>query len=231
MEEKQSCHHAQCVRLVPIFNHLEDAEMDMIAASARVLHLQKGEILFHAGERDDTLYIVNSGKVRMYRLSDSGKEQLVRILHPGDFTGEYTIFQPGSTHENYAEALENTSICQINQVDVQRYLVEYPEISLKILSEVTKRLESSERQTAQVAIENVESRLIAYLLELVEKESNSQPIVTLPMSKKDLASYLGTTPESISRKFTSLEQHGLIEQLPKKRIKILDVDELLFHAE
>src|SRR5699024_10292324 len=120
MEEKQSCHHAQCVRLVPIFNHLEDAEMDMIAASARVLHLQKGEILFHAGERDDTLYIVNSGKVRMYRLSDSGKEQLVRILHPGDVKAEYTIFQQRNTHENNTEAIENTSIYQINQVDVKR---------------------------------------------------------------------------------------------------------------
>src|SRR5699024_10242219 len=155
MEEKQSCHHAQCVRLVPIFNHLEDAEMDMIAASARVLHLQKGEMLFRAGERDDTLYIVNSGKVRMYRLSDSGKEQLVRILHPVDFTVAYSFFQPGSTHEIYAEALVNTFISHINQTEVQRYLVEYPEISYKILSEVTRRWESSARQTAQVAIENV----------------------------------------------------------------------------
>lgn len=234
MEQNKSCHHhghAECVRLVPIFNHLEDSQMDMIAESAKTLHLKKGEMLFRAGEEDDTLYIINSGKVSIYRLADSGKEQLVRILNPGDFTGEVAIFQPGSVHENYAEALQNTSICLIKRVDLQKYLLEYPQISLKILSEVTMRLKDSEKQTTQVAIENVESRLISFLAQCVEKESSNSPTIMLPMSKKDLASYLGTTPETISRKFTSLEQHGLIEQLPKKKIKILDLDQLLLHAE
>ena len=235
MEQNQGCHHlnehAQCVRLVPIFNHLEDRQMDMIAESAKTLDLQKAEMLFRAGEKDDTLYIVNSGKVRIYYLSDSGKEQLVRILNPGDFTGEVAIFQPGSVHENYAEALQNTSICLIKQGDLKKYLLEYPQISLKILSEVTMRLKNSEKQTTQVAIENVESRIISFLAENVEKGSGNSPTVTLPMSKKELASYLGTTPETISRRFTSLEQLGLIEQLPKREIKILDLDQLLLHSE
>ncbi|WP_241559002.1 Crp/Fnr family transcriptional regulator [Oceanobacillus halophilus] len=235
MEQNQCCHHhhghAQCVRLVPIFNHLEDHQMDMIAASAKTLHLQKGEMLFHAGDEDNTLYIINTGKVRIYRLSDSGKDQLVRMLNPGDFTGEVAIFQPGSVHENYAEALQNTSICLIKQDDLQKYLIEYPQISLRILSEVTIRLKDSEKQTTQVAIENVESRIISFLAENVEKGSSNSPTVTLPMSKKDLASYLGTTPETISRRFSSLEQHGLIKQLPKKKIKIMDLDQLLLHAE
>lgn len=234
LEQNLSCHHhhghAECVRLVPIFNHLEERQMDMIAESAKTLQLQKGELLFRAGEEDDTLYIINSGKVRIYRLSDSGKEQLVRILNPGDFTGEVAIFQPGSVHENYAEALQNTSICLIKQEDLQEYLLEYPQISLRILSEVTMRLKESEKQTTQVAIENVESRLISFLTECIEKGSGNSPTLTLPMSKKDLASYLGTTPETISRKFTSLEQQGLIKQLPKKKIKILDLDQLLLHT-
>lgn len=235
LDKDKSCHHqhghTQCVRLVPIFNHLEDQQMDMIAESAKTLHLQKGELLFRAGEKDDTLYIINSGKVRIYRLSDSGKEQLVRILNPGDFTGEVAIFQPGNVHETYGEALQNTSICLIQQQDLQKYLLEYPQISLKILSEITMRLKDSEKQTTQVAIENVESRIISFLAECVEKGNTNSPTVTLPMSKKDLASYLGTTPETISRKFSSLEQHGLIEQLPKRKIKILDFDQLLLHSE
>lgn len=235
MEQDQSCHHhpshAECIRIVPIFNHLEDHQMDMIAASAKKLDLKKGELLFRAGEEDNTLYIINSGKVRIYRLSESGKEQLVRILNPGDFTGELAIFQPGSIHENYAEALQNTSICLINKEDLQKYLLEYPQISLKILSEVTMRLKDSEKQTAQVAIENVESRIIAFLAECVDQGSGNSPTITLPMSKKDLASYLGTTPETISRRFTSLEQLGLIKQLPKRKIKIIDLDELLLHAD
>ncbi|MBF2756364.1 Crp/Fnr family transcriptional regulator [Staphylococcus sp. GDY8P57P] len=235
MEQNQCCHHqhghAECIRIVPIFNHLKDSQMDLIAESAKTLHLQKGEMLFRADEEDDTLYIINSGKARIYRLSDSGKEQLVRILNPGDFTGEVAIFQPGSIHENYAEALQNTSICLIKREDLQEYLVKYPQISLKILSEVTMRLKDSEKQTTQVAIENVETRIISFLAENVEKGSGNSPTIILPMSKKDLASYLGTTPETISRKFTNLEELGLIKQLPKKKIKIMDLDQLLLHTE
>src|SRR5699024_9455731 len=127
LEQNQCCHHqyghAECIRIVPIFNHLENSQMDLIAESAKTLHLQKGEMLFRAGEKDDTLYIINSGKARICRLSDSGKEQLVRILNPGDSTGEGANFQPGSIHENYAEALQHTSICLIKREDLQAYLV------------------------------------------------------------------------------------------------------------
>ncbi|GGA90725.1 Crp/Fnr family transcriptional regulator [Ornithinibacillus halotolerans] len=235
MEQNQCCHHqhghGECIRIVPIFNHLEEEQMNLIAESIKSVHLQKGEMLFRAGEKDDTLYIINSGKARIYHLSESGKEQLVRILNPGDFTGEVAIFQPGSIHENYAEAIQNTSICLIKREDLQKYLLEYPQISIKILSEVTMRLKNSEKQTTQVATENVESRIISFLAENVEKGSGNSPTVTLPMSKKDLASYLGTTPETISRKFTALEELGLITQLPKRKIKIINLDQLLLHVE
>src|SRR5699024_6467229 len=156
-------------RIVPIFNHLKDSQMDLIAESAKTLHLQKEVMLFRADEEDDTLYIINSGNDRIYRLSYSEKEQIVRILNLVVFTCEVAIFQPGSIHENYAEALQNTSICLIKREDLQEYLVKYPQISLKILSEVTMRLKDSEKQTTQVAIENVETRIISFLAENVDK--------------------------------------------------------------
>ena len=232
MTAHATCHshnHAHCVRLVPIFNHLPDTEMDKIGASARKRVLDKGEHLFRAGEKDDTLYIIHRGRVRMYQLTESGKEQLVRILNPGDFTGELAIFQPGQVHENYAEALQRTEVCLIHQNDLQQYLHEYPEIAIKILSEMSRRLKESEKQTAQVAVESVENRIISFLANLVDEDSGNSPVVTLPMTKKDLASYLGTTPETISRKFTRLERLGLIEQLPKRKIKIPDLDQLLLY--
>lgn len=205
--------------------------MDRIAGKARANHYRKGEFLFRAKEREDTLYIVNRGKVRIYRLSDSGKEQLVRILNPGDFTGEWTLFNPGAVHEEYAEATRDTSVCMIQQQDVQEFLEQYPAISLKLLAEMSQRLENSERQTAQVAVQRVVTRLILFLVENVEPEMGNAPTITLPMAKKDMASYLGTTPETISRKFAELEDVGLIQQLPKKKIQIPDLDDLLLYSE
>ncbi len=222
--------HASCIRLVPIFNHLEDEQMEKISRSVKRKELKKGEMLFRAGEKDDTLYVVHSGKVRVYRLSEAGKEQLVRILNPGDFTGELALFNPGEVHENYAEAVQNTTVCLIKQQDLQNYLLEYPQIALKIISEMSERLKESEKQTMQVATEKVESRIISFLADCVEKDAGNSPVITLPMTKKDLASYLGTTPETISRKFSELERKGLVEQLPKRRIKIHDFDELLLYG-
>lgn len=221
-------HHAACMRLVPIFNHLTEAQMAIIAQSAQVKRFAKNELLFRLGEKDNTLYIINSGKVRIYQLSESGREQTIRILQPGDFTGEVAIFQPNSHHNNYAEASLDTTVCMIRKEDLDGYLDAYPEITRRLLADVTGRLQTSEKQTTQVGIENVESRIITFLSENVEDDKN-HTFVTLPMAKKDLASYLGTTPETLSRKLAALEKRGLIQQHPRHRIEIMDLDELLFN--
>ncbi|HBM74975.1 MAG TPA: Crp/Fnr family transcriptional regulator [Clostridiaceae bacterium] len=217
-------HHESCVSLVPIFNHLEDEQMDEIVEVIKSSSYKKGEIVYSAGDKSDSLYIVRSGRIRIYRLSESGKEQLVRILKPGDFTGELALFSE-SIHESYAEAVEDTKVCMITRSDLQNLLMKFPSISLKILSEFSRRLEESEKQTARVSTEKVETRIASFLTECVNKKDGSMEFV-LPMSKKDLASYLGTTPETISRKLSELEDEGYIRQGPHRKIKILDLDGL-----
>ena len=171
---------------------------------------KKGEVIYREGDISDLLYIVSKGKIRIYRLSESGKEQLVRILNPGDFTGELALFRE-SIQEAYAEAMSDTDVCMISRNDLQEFLLKYPTISLKILSEFSNRLETSEKQTTRFATEKVDTRLALFLAECME--SGDVPMeIELPMSKKDLASYLGTTPETISRKLADLENEGCIKQ-------------------
>ena len=185
---------------------------------------KKGEIIYRAGDPSDSLYIVHKGKIRMYRLSESGKEQLVRILIPGYFTGELALFKE-TLHEAYAEAIEETQVCTIKRSDLQTLLLKYPSISLEILTEFSNRLEQSEKQTTRFATEKVETRLALFLAECMDHHVSNE--IELPMSKKDLASYLGTTPETISRKLATLEEQGYIKQKAHKKIEILDVDRLL----
>ncbi|MEH7110331.1 MULTISPECIES: Crp/Fnr family transcriptional regulator [Bacillaceae] len=218
------CGHHSCVSLVPIFDHLDCEHMEEIRSLTQSANYQKGEIIFRAGDQADTLYIVNKGKIRIYRLSESGKEQLVRILNPGDFTGELTIFKK-DFHESFGEAVEATDVCMIRQSDFQELLLKFPSISLKILAEFSMRLEQSEKQTTRFATEKVETRLALFLAECISHDQSNE--ITLPMSKKDLASYLGTTPETISRKLAELENQGYIEQKKQKKIKIINLDGLL----
>lgn len=218
--------HKACVSLVPIFNHLEDEQLDEIMAATQSVSYEKNELIYRAGDESDSLYIINKGKVRIYRLSESGKEQLVRILNPGDFTGEMALFSE-ATHEAYAEAVVNTKICLIKRAELQEFLLKYPSISLKVIAEFSSRLEASEKQTTRFSTEKVETRIALYLAESLDAEDAGTVELTLAMSKKDLASYLGTTPETISRKFNDLEERGYIKQITHKRIKIIDLDGLL----
>jgi len=213
-----------CISLVPIFNHLEAEQMAEIMRAVKSVQYKKGELIYSAGGKSDSLYIVRKGRIKIYRLSESGKEQLIRILYPGDFTGELALFNE-SIHESYAEAMEDTNVCMITRSDLQKFLIKMPSISLKILSELAGRLESSEKQAARFATEKVETRLALFLAEYAKKKQSNEFI--LPMSKKDLASYLGTTPETISRKLAELEDAGYIMQITNKRIKVLDLDGLL----
>lgn len=217
--------HRACVSLVPIFNHLEEEQMDEIMTTTQSVSFKRGEIIYHAGDASDSLYIVNKGKIRIYRLSENGKEQLLRILKPGDFTGELALFRSGQ-HESYAEAMVDTSVCMIRRDDLQQLLEKYPTISIKVLQEFSRRLEESEKQTARFATEKVETRIALFLAEFAEDADEGMEF-KLPMSQKDLASYLGTTPETISRKLAQLEDEGYIRQKKGRRVEILDLDGLL----
>lgn len=227
--EACSCHgldgHDTCISQVPIFNHLEENQMKEILGTIKTFSFKKGELIYLAGDTSDALYIVSKGKVRIYRLSDSGKEQLVRFLNPGDYTGELALFRE-SIHESYAEAVSESSVCMIKRADLNEFLLKYPTISLKLLTEFSNRLETSEKQTTRFATEKVETRLALFLAECSDNEGNSVEI-KLPMSKKDLASYLGTTPETISRKLADLEHEGYIKQGNRRKITIINLDGLL----
>lgn len=214
-----------CISLVPIFNHLEEEQMEEIMAMTHLGSYKKGENIYSAGDQSDSLYIVSKGKIKIYRLSESGKEQLLRMLHPGDFTGELALFNE-TIHEAYADTIEETNVCTIKRSEFQKLLLKYPSISLKVLAEFSSRLEQSEKQMTRFATEKVESRLAIFLVECVNNEKQSMEIV-LPMNKKDMASYLGTTPETISRKLANLEDAGYIKQISNNKIKILDLEGLL----
>lgn len=106
---------------------------------------------------------------------------------------------------------------------------EKPAISFKILAESSKRLKDAEKTIERLSSQDVEKRLSSYLLEQVEHETSSH--IKLPMSKKDLASYLGTTQETLSRRLASFEEEGMIKQTGQRKIKILDLDVLNEMAE
>lgn len=215
---------ALCVARVPIFNHLPSDALSVIAGKAIMRPYERGEFIHRAGDASDKLFIVHKGKIKVYRLADTGREQLVRILKPGDFAGELALFS-ATAHDSWAEVMEASEVCTIQQTDVRELLLQYPDISLHVLAEFSRRLGASEKQTATIATASINERLARYLADQTEQEGSFS--FNLPMSRRHLASFLGTTPETVSRRFGEFEEAGWISQTGQRKITILDLDALL----
>lgn len=215
---------AMCVSRVPIFNHLPAHELAAIAGKASMRTYERGEFIHRASEQAGKLFIVHKGMVKVYRLADNGKEQLVRILQPGDFAGELALFTTGR-HDSYAEAMKTSEVCTIDRSEVHALLRQHPDISLHLLAELSRRLGSSEKQSAAIATASINARLAQYLADLSEAEGSSS--FNLPMSRRHIASFLGTTPETVSRRLGEFEEAGWIRQTGQRKISILDLDALL----
>lgn len=219
---------SMCISKVPIFNHLEPHEMLEILKKSKQRIFKKGEIIYREADPLEYLYIVHKGRVKIYKLFESGKEQLLRILEPGEFMGELALFTE-KVMDSYAEAIEKSEICAIHRNDIQNIMKTHPTIPLKILSEFSERLDETEYLVGQLSAKDVETRTASYLVKLAE-DNNSLNIL-LPMSKKDLASYLGTTQETISRRLSYFQTNGWIEQVGHRKINILNLEALTIAAE
>ena len=210
-----------CIHAVPIFKSLTIDQMEKVHSLIRHKHYTEGETIYQPGEIADSFYFLKSGKLRVYRLSEMGKEQLIRIVDQNDFIGELALFKKG-IYEAFAQAQTDCSICAIKHEDFRELLLEYPNISIEMLSVITKRLATSEQQTAWATTETVRDRLIHFLISLIDS-AEKEPIIKLNMAKKDLASYLGTTSESLSRELTRLERERMIKEVSYGEIKLLKI--------
>lgn len=197
--------------------------LSIIADKASMRTYKKGQFIHKPSDSSDELYIVHKGKVKIYYLSEDGKKQLVRFLGAGDFAGEMALFS-STKHDSYAEVIEDSEVCMIYHSDIQSLIKEYPEISLHVLAELSRRLGNSEKQTVAIATASVNNRLAQYLVDLSKQEGSMD--ITLPMSRRYLASYLGTSPETISRRLGEFEESGWIEQCGQREIKIIDINSL-----
>jgi len=215
-------HRFACVSLVPLFEHLPVGDRRRLAEIAVTRHYARGEQLHRPGERSG-LRIVHSGRVKVLRISGSGVEQLLRIVSPGDFLGEAAVFT-GRPVDSWAMALDDAEVCSIDGDGIDRLVREHPEIAVRLLASLSDRLEDTERRLASVTGASVGRRLADHLLELAEASDSRR--FRLQSTKSDLASYLGTTAETLSRRLGTMQDAGLIRLGPRGIVEVVDPDGL-----
>jgi CRP/FNR family transcriptional regulator len=206
---------------VPIFASLSREELDEVGSIAFDRRYAKGEAVYRAGDRKGVLYIIHTGSVRLYRLSGDGKEQVVRTAGPGEFLGELSLFSPLATTD-YADAAEDAELCTIDGRRLKELMAAHPSIALKVMEELSRRLEDAESRLEDINLRSVEQRLARFLL----SESRAGGELMLRMTKGDLASRLGMSQETLSRKLAAFQDRGLIALRGRRGISILDAASL-----
>ncbi len=224
------CNHEHyCIDNIPIFVDLPFEIKESIMLSSNHKIYKKGEIIFTPGDYFDYLFIVNKGRVKLSKVSVTGKEQILKILEVGDFMGELSLFRNiVLTHS--AQAMEKTEICIIQSDKIREIVMQRPEIALKFLEAYTERIQHSEELIEQIGLRDVEQRIANYLTSEVEKNNikskNNEYIINLSISKGVLSSMLGTTQETLSRKLSVLQDEGLIRLEGQRKIIITDIESL-----
>ncbi|WFA08145.1 Crp/Fnr family transcriptional regulator [Tissierella sp. Yu-01] len=216
-------HHSDknCIEIVPIFNNLTFDEMMEVASITTAKDYDKGEFIYTQGDIGEKLYVIHKGRVKISRISSNGKEQVIRVIGPGEFLGELSLFSPLPMADN-AEVLEKTSLCIIEGHKLKKIINKYPTIAFKVMEEMSQRLERAENLIEDINLHSVETRLAQGLL----KMANDKNEVVLNMTKGDFASQLGMSQETLSRKLTLFQEQGIIKQIGNRKIVLLSLDEL-----
>jgi CRP/FNR family transcriptional regulator, dissimilatory nitrate respiration regulator len=205
--------------VTPLFKGLSEQQLDDISRIAIDRSYKRGEAIFIEGDEADGFYIVASGQVKIFKTSLEGKEQILHIYGPGNPFGEVPVFS-GSRFPANAQALVKSDIVFLPRKAFVRLIAEHPSLSMNMLAELSMRLRQFTVQIENLSLKEVPSRLASYLIVLAEEQAHTDR-VTLTISKGQLASLLGTIPETLSRIFAKMTTQRLI-RVEGKEIYLLD---------
>jgi CRP/FNR family cyclic AMP-dependent transcriptional regulator len=208
------------LRKTPLFASLTENEIHALAGGVSKRRLQRGELLFAEGDACKGLYLVASGKIRIFKLSAAGREQVLALEGPGSSFAELPVFD-GGNYPAAASASEDSELVFISRRDFQNFCREHPDVALKVIAVVGSRLRRLVGIIEELSFTTVRQRLIALILQLAEADGTpSKDGIRLELTKshQDFAAELGTVRELISRNLSRLQAEGFLEVEGRKLV-------------
>lgn len=202
-----------------LFNGLPEDQIRKISEIASDMDFKKGATIFLEGDDGNGFYLIHTGMVKIYKASPMGKEQILHILGSGEPFGEVPVFS-GRQFPANAEAISEARLLFFPRTAFVNLISTNPSLSLNMLAVLSLRLRQFTLQIENLSLKEVPGRLAGYLIYLAGKQEQKER-VWLDISKVQLASLLGTIPETLSRIFSKMSDQGLIE-VKGREINILD---------
>jgi CRP-like cAMP-binding protein len=216
------------LRRVPVFSTLSDTELAQVAQVAMSRRFEAGAVVFKEGDEGTTCYIVRSGRTRAIREHPDGRSITLAHFGPGDIFGEMAMLD-GERRSATIEATEDTETIAILSTDMQRLLREHPDISVKLIAALGRRLRDTNERLARQSFQTVQSRVAAALGQLVaaarESDGAGSGDVVITATQAELAQLAGSSRESASRFLAVLERAGIITQ-GRGRLTVHDAEAL-----
>jgi CRP/FNR family transcriptional regulator len=221
----------ELLQSVDLFSDLEEAELERFSHVAVPRSFPAGTRVFHEGDSSDACYIVKTGTFRVTREHSDGRAITLATLGPGEIFGELAMLD-GDKRSASAEALSDGELLALPAGDVRALLARHPEIALKLVAGLVRRLRAANVRLSRQSFQTVPSRVAGILAQLSREaqdgngvEANGAGEVTIRMNQTDLAQLAGTSRESVSRFLAELERAGVVRS-GRGRVTVLDPPKL-----
>lgn len=210
---------------IDIFRDLSSEEMDWLASITTVTHCERGRVFYTPDAKGKVLFLLKKGRVQLYRVSPEGKKLVVATLKEGSFFGDMPLFGQGM-HNSFAEAIEDCQLCIMSQADIERILTNKPQVAMRVVEILGKRLIEAEARLEDIAFKSMPGRLASLLLRLHQDYGD---IIT-GFTHQDLAEMIGTYRETATQIVNYFKSQRLVN-IGRKRIELLDLEGLRHVAE
>jgi CRP/FNR family cyclic AMP-dependent transcriptional regulator len=217
----------ELLRSVPLFADLEEGELERFSRVAVPRSFPASTRVFHEGDHSDACYIVRDGSFRVTREHSDGRAITLATLGPGEVFGELAMLD-GEVRSASVEALTDGELLALPAGDVRALLARHPEITVKLVAALVRRLRAANERISRQSFQTVPSRVAGVLSQLVAEEAprdGDRGEVTIHMNQADLAQLAGTSRESVSRFLADLERAGVVRS-GRGRVTVLDPPKL-----
>jgi CRP/FNR family transcriptional regulator len=196
------------ISTIPLFDGLPAEQLDAIRQIAVEKRYNKGQTIFSEGDKTTGFFVIVDGRVKIYKMSSEGKEQILHIFEAGQSFGEVTVFSGQQMPAN-AQTLAKTHLLLFARNAFVNLVTSNTSLALNLLAIMSKKLRQFAAQIENLSLKEIPARLASYLIYLAEEQGTPDAVV-LNVSKGQLASLLGTIPETLSGSFAKLSGQNLI---------------------
>jgi CRP/FNR family transcriptional regulator len=199
---------------VPAFEALLPEDLQKVAEVAVPRGFEAGQVVFREGDESDTCYVVRTGHARAIRAHPDGRSITLANFGPGDIFGELAMFDD-ERRSATVEAIDDVSAIAVLGADMRRLMREHPDIAVKLVIGLGRRLRETNERLARQSFQTVQSRVANVLIELIDAaraEGAEEGDVLIVATQADLAQLAGSSRESASRFLATLERAGIIDQ-------------------